>query len=128
MSAAVTRCTCGHEPRLPTCPDRRTRPALPARPTADHVLGEPWKPERWSDRHEQMARATEVPKVTLHGSQHAAASLLADLGMPDVAGAAWLGHTEVQVTKGCTRIFAETLVETGRALGDALTRRHVTRI
>jgi hypothetical protein len=31
---------------------------------------------------------------------NSAAPPLADLGVPDVAAAAWLGHTEIDVTQG----------------------------
>src|SRR5262249_2341017 len=62
---------------------------------------------------------TDVPCVRDRGKP-CAASLLADLGVPDVAIAAWLGHTTVIVTGGYTHVFAERLAETSRALGDAL--------
>jgi integrase len=77
--------------------------------------------DRYSDRFVALGKALGLARVPLHGSRHCAASLLADLGVPDVAIAAWLGHTKVEVTQGYTHVFAERLAETGRALGDALT-------
>jgi integrase len=84
-------------------------------------LGAPWRPQRYSDRFVSLGRTLGLVRVPLHGSRHCAASLLADFGMPDVAIAAWLGHTKVEMTRGYTHVFAERLAETSRALGDALT-------
>lgn len=95
-------------------------------PTCDgaHVLvdelGRPYRPEWYSDRFVTLGQALGMTRVPLHGSRHCAASLLANLGVPDVAIAAWLGHTKVEVTRGYTHVFAERLTETGSALGDAL--------
>jgi integrase len=84
-------------------------------------LGAPYRPETYSDRFTAAAARAGVPRVPLHGARHAAASLLADLGVPDVAVAAWLGHTQVTVTHGYQHAMVERLAEAGRALGDALT-------
>lgn len=83
-------------------------------------LGRPWLPQRYSKQFVALGKAIGLSRVPLHGSRHCAASLLADLGVPDVAAAAWLGHTEVKVTKGYQHVFAERLTETSKALGDAL--------
>jgi hypothetical protein len=40
--------------------------------------------------------------------------------VPDVAVAAWLGHTRVTVTHGYQHVMVERLAEAGKALGDAL--------
>jgi integrase len=83
-------------------------------------LGAPYRPEWYSDRFVTLGRAIGLTRVPLHGSRHCAASLLADLGVPEVAIAAWLGRTKVDVTRGYTHVFAERLAETSKALGDAL--------
>lgn len=83
-------------------------------------LGMPYRPEWYSDRFVALGKAIGLPRVPLHGSRHCAASLLANLGVPDVAIAAWLGHTEVKVTRGYTHVFAEQLAATSKALGDVL--------
>lgn len=83
-------------------------------------LGEPYRPEWYSDRFVTLGKAIGLTRVPLHGSRHCAASLLADLGVPEVAIAAWLGHTKVDVTRGYTHVFAERLAETSKALGKAL--------
>jgi hypothetical protein len=51
--------------------------------------------------------------------------------VPDIAAAAWLGHTQVKVTQGYQHVMVERLQSAGQALGDALagwsTKRHVRR-
>lgn len=84
-------------------------------------LGRPYRPEWYSDRFVTLGKALGMTRVPLHGSRHCAASLLANLGVPEVAIAAWLGHTKIDVTRGYTHVFAERLTETSAALGDALT-------
>lgn len=49
---------------------------------------------------------------------HSAAALLADLGVPDIAAAAGLGHTQVQVTQGYQHVMVARLQEVGEALGE----------
>lgn len=83
-------------------------------------LGVPYRPEFYSDRFVRLGKAAGMTRVPLHGSRHCAASLLADLGVPDVAIAAWLGHTKVDITRGYTHVFAARLAETSAALGKAL--------
>jgi integrase len=84
-------------------------------------LGVPYRPEWYSDRFVKLGQDIELTRVPLHGSRHCAASLLADLGVPDVAAAAWLGHTQVTVTHGYQHVMVERLAEASKALGDALT-------
>lgn len=83
-------------------------------------LGKPYRPEWFSDRFVALGKVIGMTRVPLHGSRHCAASLLADLGVPEVAIAAWLGHVKVDVTRGYTHVFAERLAETSTTLGDAL--------
>lgn len=82
-------------------------------------LGVPNRPEWYSDRFVSLGKALGLTRVPLHGSRHCAASLLADLGVPDVAAAAWLGHTQVTVTHGYQHVMVERLAEASKALGDA---------
>lgn len=83
-------------------------------------LGRPYSPESYSDMFEVRARRAGLPAVPLHGTRHCAASLLADAGVPDVAVAAWLGHTQVTVTHGYQHVMAQRLADAGRTLGDLL--------
>jgi integrase len=85
-------------------------------------MGKPYRPEWYSDLFVRLGEDAGVPRVVLHGARHSAASLLADLGVPDVAAAAWLGHTQLQVTQGYQHVMAERLQQAGKALGDALAR------
>jgi integrase len=116
-SALATRRT--HHPRAlgqayGTCPECGGAHVL-----VDEV-GQPYRPPWYSDRFVVVGKAIGLTRVPLHGSRHCAASLLADLGIPEVAITAWLGHTKVEVTRRYTHAFAERLAETSRVLGDAL--------
>ena len=83
-------------------------------------IGKPYRPEWYSDLFVKLAKAAGVPDVVLHGARHAAASLLADLGVPDIAAAAWLGQLDVATTRGYQHVMFDRLQEAGKALGDTL--------
>jgi integrase len=78
-------------------------------------LGQPYRPQWYSDRFVSLGKALGLTRVPLHGSRPCAASLLADLGVADVAIAAWLGHTKVEVTQGYTHVFADEIAAAYRA-------------
>ena len=52
----------------------------------------------WKAWRESLARA-DVPAVPLHGARGSAATLLADMGVPDWRIAAILGHAQVSITQ-----------------------------
>jgi integrase len=83
-------------------------------------IGRPYRPEYYSESFVKATKAAGVPRLVLHGARHSAASLLADLGIPDVAAAAWLGHTQIVVTRGYQHAMVERLAAAGKALGDVL--------
>jgi integrase len=83
-------------------------------------LGMPVRPQWYSDLFDRLAKRAGLPRVVLHGARHTAASLLADLGVPDVAAAAWLGHTKVDVTRGYQHVQAQRLAQASEVLGAAL--------
>ena len=83
-------------------------------------LGRPYRPEWYSDQFARLAAAAGVPAVVLHGARHSAASLLADMGVPDIVAAAWLGHTQIQVTQGYQHVQMKTLTKTSKQLGKLL--------
>lgn len=83
-------------------------------------LGGPWRPQRYSDRFEALVKTAAVRRVPLHGARHAAASLMADLGYPDVVIAAWLGHAQITITHGYTHVMNERMRQASAALGDVL--------
>jgi len=82
--------------------------------------GQPYRPEWCGDQFVHQVEAAGMERVILHSARHSAASLLADLGLPDVAAAAWLGHTTVDVTKGYQHVMTQRLVESSKALGEVL--------
>lgn len=84
-------------------------------------LGAPFRPTRYSERFDALVKAAKLPRLPLHGSRHVAASLLADLGVPDIVAAAWLGQTDVSVTKGYQHVMHDRLREASAVLGGALT-------
>lgn len=51
----------------------------------------------WKDWRDSLARA-DVPPIPLHGARGSAASLLADMGVPDWRIAIILGHSQVKTT------------------------------
>ena len=83
-------------------------------------LGAPFRPARYSKRFEALVKAAGLPPLVLHGGRHCAASVLGDMGYPDVVLAAWLGHTQVTITHGYQHAMAERMREAGQALGEAL--------
>ncbi|MEU0560902.1 site-specific integrase [Dactylosporangium sp. NPDC006015] len=84
-------------------------------------LGAPFRPARYSERFEALVKSAGLPRLVLHGSRHCAASILADLGVPDIVAAAWLGQTDVAVTKGYQHVMNDRIAEASRSLGEALT-------
>lgn len=83
-------------------------------------LGAPFRPTRYSERFDALVAGAGLPVVPLHGMRHCAASMLADLGFPDVVVAAWLGHTQITVTHGYQHAMKDRMREAGRALGEVL--------
>jgi integrase len=83
-------------------------------------LGKPYRPEWYSDQFKRLVNAAGVPPVVLHGARHSAASILADLGVPDIAAAAWLGQMDVATTKGYQHPMRQRLQEASEALGGIL--------
>jgi integrase len=83
-------------------------------------VGEPPHPEWYSDEFLRLGKQAGVPRVPLHGARHCAASLLGDLGFPDVVVAAWLGQAQVTVTHGYQHAMKDSMKAAGDALGDAL--------
>ena len=80
-------------------------------------LGQPYRPEWFGDQFARLVRSAGLPPAPLHAARHAAASVLADLGVPDIAAAAWLGHTKVDVTRDYQHVMTQRLAEASEALG-----------
>ena len=79
------------------------------------------RPGRYSEQWLDEVKAAELPRLTLHGARHCAASLMAEMGVPDVVRAAWLGHASVTVTAGYTHAQAKQMVEAGATFERVLT-------
>jgi integrase len=83
-------------------------------------VGQPLDPERYSDWWLAHGKAAGLPRLTLHGARHVAASLLAEWRVPDVVRMAWVGHATLATTQGYTHAQAEQMVEASRILGEVL--------
>jgi integrase len=84
-------------------------------------IGRPLNPERYSDWWLTHGKAAQLPRLTLHGARHCAASLMAEMDVPDVVRAAWLGHASITITAGYTHAQARQLIEAGQTFERVLT-------
>jgi integrase len=83
--------------------------------------GQPLRPERYSDRFAQLARAAKVPAIRLHDARHTAATLMHLRGVPLAVISAWLGHADPAFTlRTYAKSQAAMLREAGTVLGDAI--------
>jgi len=57
------------------------------------ALGQPVRPEAYSDAFRRLCRAADVPVIRLHSVRHSLAFWLHSLGVPPADAAALLGHT-----------------------------------
>ena len=83
-------------------------------------LGEPMRPERWSDLWRRHCRAAGVPDVTLHAARHSSVTAMRDLRVPDHIVAAWHGHDEYVMRRTYTHAQPEHLSAAAAALSSAL--------
>lgn len=83
-------------------------------------LGRPYRPEWYSNEFTKLVKAAGLPELVLHGTRHAANSILANLGVPAVARMAWAGHTTERVNQGYTHADVEQLAAASKVLGEAL--------
>lgn len=81
------------------------------------AVGQPPRPEWYSDRFRALCRAAGVPEIHLHATRHTAGSLLLNAGMPAVDVAAWLGHTTEVLHERYGRATAGGVSAVGAALG-----------
>ncbi|MEO6715169.1 MAG: tyrosine-type recombinase/integrase [Mycobacteriales bacterium] len=84
-------------------------------------LGEPVRPEWYSDRFARLARTAGVPAIRLHNARHTAATLLHLRGVPLAVISAWLGHADPAFTlRTYAKSQADMLREASVVLGDAI--------
>ncbi|MGH3679145.1 MAG: site-specific integrase [Natronosporangium sp.] len=90
-------------------------------------LGRPYRPEWYSDEFERQLQAArkvaDLPRVPLHGSRHAAASLLGAMGLPILDVAAHLGQSQISVTAGYQHASRAGLSDVALRISDVLTGR-----
>lgn len=84
-------------------------------------LGQPVRPERYSDAFTRLARSAGVPAIRLHDARHTAATLLHLRGVPLAVISAWLGHADPAFTlRTYAKSQSDVLREAGTVLGDAI--------
>jgi integrase len=79
-------------------------------------LGQPYRPERWSDMWTKLCAAAGVRPVTLHAARHSSVTAMRKAGVPDHMVAAWHGHDEVVMRRTYSHPDAEGLAAAGKAL------------
>jgi hypothetical protein len=87
---------------------------------AVNEVGQPLPPDRYSDTFLALGRDAGLAKFPLHGTRHAANSILVNLGVPVVVRMAWAGRTTERVNEGYTHADVEQLAAASKILGDAL--------
>ncbi len=84
------------------------------------TLGQPLRPEVYSDRFRRLASAAEVPAITLHSVRHSLAFWLHSIGVSPADAAALLGHTvEVHLSTYLPHSGASGIASAAAALARA---------
>jgi integrase len=91
-------------------------------------LGEPYRPERWSDLWTKLCSAAGVQPVTLHGARHSSVTAMRKAGVPDHMVAAWHGHDEVVMRRTYSHADADGLAAAGAALADVFSTEPATSV
>jgi integrase len=61
-------------------------------------LGEPYRPERYSDQFRYLANAAGLPAIRLHDARHTCGTLMHLRGVPTAVISQWLGHATAAFT------------------------------
>ena len=61
-------------------------------------LGEPYRPEWFSDQFRSLAKAAELPAIRLHDARHTCGTLMHLRGVPAAVISKWLGHATAAFT------------------------------
>lgn len=83
-------------------------------------IGEPIRPEWYSDEWRRLCERAGVPVVTLHAARHTSVTLMRDLGVPDHLVAEWHGHDEVIMRRTYSHASESGLKDAGERLFGAL--------
>lgn len=76
---------------------------------ATDQLGQPLRPERYSDAFSRLAREADVPVIRLHDARHTSVTLMRATGVPDPVVAAWHGHSEAVMRATYTHVSVEDM-------------------
>lgn len=88
------------------------------------ALGQPVRPEWYSDRFRAVAKDGGLPAITLHSVRHSLAFWLHSIGITPADAAGLLGHTvEVHLSTYLPHSGASGIAAAGRAFGEARTAR-----
>lgn len=80
-------------------------------------IGQPYHPDTFSDRFDDLVKASGLPRIRLHGTRHTAASLMLAAGVPTKVVSEMLGHSSPTITLG---IYAHVLPGMAEEAGAAL--------
>jgi integrase len=61
-------------------------------------LGEPYRPEWFSDQFRNLAKAAGIPVIRLHDARHTCGTLMHLRGVPTAVISKWLGHATASFT------------------------------
>lgn len=86
-------------------------------------VGEPVRPEHWTDDWNRHCKAAGVRGVTLHAARHSSVTAMRDRGVPDHIVAAWHGHDEVTMRRAYSHAHVDALAAAGRTLAEAYSGR-----
>lgn len=82
-------------------------------------IGEPLRPEWYSDEWRRLCARAGIPVVTLHAARHTSVTLMRDLGIPDHLVAEWHGHDEVIMRRTYSHASESGLKDAGDRLFEA---------
>lgn len=82
-------------------------------------IGEPIRPEVWTDQWRRHCVAAGVRAVTLHAARHSSVTAMRDRGVADHIVAAWHGHDEVTMRRTYSHAHPDELAAAGEALSEA---------
>lgn len=83
-------------------------------------VGQPLRPERWTDLWREHCKTAGVAPVSLHGARHSAVTTLRDAGVADHIVAAFVGHDEVTMRRTYSHAHPDEMAAAGEAIWAAL--------
>lgn len=83
---------------------------------AVNAVGQPLRPEVYSDEWKQLLAGAEIGDYTLHEARHTSVTRAREAGVPDHAVAQWHGHDENVMRQTYSHPSQESLREVGEAL------------